>query len=388
MKTHLLALLVGGISVGTWLDAAEARACGACFHAGTDTSTSFVTDHRMVVSISPQQTVLWDQVKYTGNPSEFAWVLPVRDGTRVELARNEWIETLDQATSVSVQGPDLFCGGGGSGVGCGSSDMSATAGSGGYANDGNVQIVDQKVVGPYETVIVRSSSGEAIHEWLRINGFPVADSIAPILASYTKQGFDFLALKLRPQTGTQAMRPVRVVMPGAGATLPLRMVAGGIGAKVGLTLFVISEARHQAKNAPNAVVDRSRLAWDMATSRSNYRELAEQALAETGGRGWLTEYAGTPFMSTKQWYDRLYARDAEAARRSGLGSGSAAPIWASRSTSFFTARANPAGRPRPSPARRRSAGSMHRSQSPRSTPRATPSPMRMPMPMPSQTTRA
>lgn len=285
----------------------DARACGGCFHATTDTSTSFVTDHRMVVSISKEQTVLWDQVRFTGAPSEFAWVLPVRDGARVELARDEWIQLLDAATQPSVKGPDVACrngSSGGSSGGC-SSTMSLAGssstsderaiGDGGYQSSAGVEVVAQAVVGPYDAVTVRSSRGEAIHFWLRINGFAVPDAIEPILSSYTADGFDFLALRLRPNTGTSAMQPVRIVMPGAVSTLPLRMVAAGAGAKVGLTLFVVSEGRYAPGNFPQAIVSREALAWDPAASRSNYRDLVAQAYADTGGRGWLTEYAGQLF---------------------------------------------------------------------------------------------
>ena len=96
-------------------DARVATACGGCFHpepstvnSGTD-RTSVVTDHRMVLSISTKQTVLWDQVRYAGNPEEFAWVLPVRPGARIELARAEFIDALELATRASVQGPTRTC---------------------------------------------------------------------------------------------------------------------------------------------------------------------------------------------------------------------------------------------------------------------------------------
>ncbi|MBK6695568.1 MAG: DUF2330 domain-containing protein [Myxococcales bacterium] len=296
-----LGLTLAGV---TGFNLHDARACGGCFHAATDTSTSFVTDHRMVLSVSTTQSVLWDQVKYTGDPSEFAWVLPVREGAQVELAQDAWIETLDVATRPSVKGPDVSCGGGGGGGGCGlsmssmdtaASGAAAPNGDGNFTSGAGVEVVSQKVIGPYESVVIRSSRGDAIHLWLRINGFAVPDSIQPILGRYTTEGFDFLALKLRPNAGTRAMRPVRVVFPGASATLPLRMVAAGIGAKVGLTLFVITEGRYRPKNFPEVFVDRDSLAWNFNEKRSNYRELAEAALARGGDRGWLTEYAGKPF---------------------------------------------------------------------------------------------
>src|SRR5688572_29281235 len=81
-----------------------ADACGGCFHPQAEVGSSVVTDHRMVFKISTSETILWDQVRYTGDPKEFAWVLPVRDGAKVELSRDAWISALDASTKTTVNG--------------------------------------------------------------------------------------------------------------------------------------------------------------------------------------------------------------------------------------------------------------------------------------------
>jgi hypothetical protein len=141
-------------------------------------------------------------------------------------------------------------------------------------------------------VTVRSSQGQALGAWLVANGYDVPPSVQPTIDAYTTAGFDFIALKLRPGQGVQAMQPVRVVTPGADATLPLRMVAAGIGAHVGLELFVLSEGRYHPQNFPDATIDFSQLAWDPHNDISTYGTLMQQALAANGGTGWLTMYAG------------------------------------------------------------------------------------------------
>jgi hypothetical protein len=273
----------------------EAAACGGCF-VQPDEST-VVNDHRMVFAISSQETILWDQIEYDGDPQEFAWVLPVRQGARIELSRDEWITALDATSRPRIQAPRQAFGvfdGEGGGCGCGVTDFaSASAGRG---DDGPppVEVVSQKVVGPYETVIVRSTDPEALQGWLRDNGYAVPPGIEPVIAQYTGEGFDFVALRLRPGQGIRAMKPVRIVTPGADPTLPLRMVAAGVGANVGLTLFVISEGRYRPQNFPEALIDDEKLLWDNAESRSNYQELALDTMAEGDGRTWLAEFAGKP----------------------------------------------------------------------------------------------
>ena len=287
------------------LGARDARACGGCFHeppSPTEVDGTIVTDHRMVLSISPAQTVLWDQVQYTGNPASFAWVLPVKPGARIELSDDAWIASLDAATQTVIVGPSSTCSGppvdyedNDQGGGCGASSSGNAAFAAGSAADagasGNnqVQVVSQQTVGPYEAVTVQASQGEALGDWLRNNGYAVPQSIQPTIDAFTSEGFDFIALKLAPGEGVQAMQPVRVVTAGADPSLPLRMVAAGTGANVGIELFVISEGRYHPQNFPDATIDFSQLSWDPTQSRSNYAELATLAMAASGGTAWLTE---------------------------------------------------------------------------------------------------
>ncbi len=248
-----------------------------------------VTDHRMAFSISTQQTVLWDQIKYSGSPTEFSWVLPVRAGAVVELSHDEWFAALDAMTGPVIAAPVSSCNSGGGGTGCGASSKAA-----GFADRGAdaVQVVSQSVIGPYETVTLRSSDAHALESWLASNGYALPDSVRPTIAAYVAAGFDFIALRLRPGQGVQAMQPVRVVTRGADATLPLRMVAAGVGAEVGITLYVIGEGRYEAKSPFfNAVTNEAQLVWLHNEGRSNYQELSQRIMAQDRARTWLTEFS-------------------------------------------------------------------------------------------------
>ncbi|HEX8796674.1 MAG TPA: DUF2330 domain-containing protein [Polyangiaceae bacterium] len=305
-----LAGLAGLLAAGVVLtDVHDASACGGCFHGPPppQQTVTVITDHRMVFSISTAQTVLWDQVEYSGQASEFAWVLPVKPGSRIELSQDAWIASLAAATQTVIQAPPNNCGvqqsqdvGGAQSSGCGGSSATADFAAGGGAEDSGasedagspVQVITQQVVGPYDSVTVRASQGEALGTWLRANGYDIPASVQPVIDAFTTEGFDFIALKLAPGEGVQAMQPVRIVTPGADLSLPLRMVAAGVGAHVGLELFVLSEGRYQPMNFPEATIDFTQLQWDPTNVISNYTTLAAQALAANGGRGWLTEMSG------------------------------------------------------------------------------------------------
>jgi hypothetical protein len=308
---------------GVILDVRDANACGGCFHGAAPVvvDTGFVTDHRMVLSMSPTQTVLWDQVRFTGSPKDFAWVLPIKPGARIEMSHDAWIAALDATTQTVITGPTPpTCSGGGGGGGAAPTEYTSAGPpsggcGGGFASGGGVstynvpvaedasaggapaagqgtetvQVVSQQVVGPYDAVTVHSTMGEALGDWLRANGYVLPATIQPVVDAYAGAGFDFIALKLAPGVGIQAMQPVRVVTPGADPTLPLRMVAAGVGAHVGLELYVISEGRYHPANFPDVTIDFTRLAWDPTLGLSNYTQLVQQALAAGSGTGWLTE---------------------------------------------------------------------------------------------------
>lgn len=275
-------------------DARDADACGGCFIPPAEQTV--VTDHRMAFAISKQQTVLWDQIKYSGDPRDFAWVLPIRPGTTIEASNDEWFKALDSATQPVVIPPSTYGGSFGCGLtGCGADSTSAAEGSG--AN-GGVTVIAEKVVGPYESVTLRASDPDALTKWLRTHDYTIPDSIQPTIDAYTKEKFDFIALRLRPDCGERSMRPVRVVTQGADPTLPLRMVAAGTGPKVGITLYVIAEGRYRP-SAPfrEVELDFDRLVWDRFANKSNYDQLSLEAMTTGDGHNWIVEYAGKPQIS-------------------------------------------------------------------------------------------
>jgi hypothetical protein len=293
---RLRVLLVGlGLGVGVGIvsmavTADEARACGGCFHGPTQNG-DVITDHRMIFSVSPQQTTLYDEIEYQGNPASFAWVLPIHGQVQVGLSADILFASLDTATATSIISPTLppcpscTCDEFGNGT-------AAPSGSGGGSSSGGgggVNVISQSVVGPYDTVQLQSTDPTALTDWLTANGFAIPADIQPIIAAYVTEGFDFLALKLQPGQGVQAMRPVRVTTPGAGLSLPLRMVSAGTGPTVGITLWVVGQGRYEAANFPNFTISPSQLVWDWTAESSNYTTLRQQAEAAANFATWQTE---------------------------------------------------------------------------------------------------
>jgi hypothetical protein len=258
---------------------------------------SIITGERVIFSISKDQTTLYDEITYSGSPASFAWVLPIKGKVTVGLSADIFFATLDQLTASTVVAPPAncppppTCNSGNSGCsGVGGFAAAAESPSAGVVGSApTVNIIGQAQVGPYETVQLQSNDGSALTEWLTANGYNIAASDGPVIAYYVSKGMDFLALKLAPGEGVQAMQPVRVTTPGAFPVLPLRMVGVGTGATTGITIWVVADGRWEPQNFPFFTITTSELTWDWATSSSNYESIQLSKEAALGGGGWQIE---------------------------------------------------------------------------------------------------
>src|SRR5580698_1305808 len=263
----------------------DAEACGGCFHPPTQT-VSDITDERMLLAVSTLQSTLYDQLRYTGTPTDFAWVLPIHGTVDVGLSADVLFDSFDALTQTQIVPPTPNC----PSPSCGSDPQGATANAGaGGGPENTVTVLKQENVGPYATVQLQSTDPSALGNWLAQNGYNISADVAPVIAEYVKEGFDFLAMKLLPNQGVQAMRPVRVTTPGASLSLPLRMAAVGTGTEVGITIWVVADGRYEPQNFPFFHIDDSALVWDFAMNQSNYTTLRVQNEANLMGKGWEIE---------------------------------------------------------------------------------------------------
>ncbi len=286
-RPFVFSLVVVASAATAVVSARDAVACGGCFVSQSETTQ--VSGHRMAMSVSQDQTTLWDQIEYDGDPAEFAWVLPIAGQVEVGLSSDLLFEVLDAQTSVRVSSPFISCpppncpGGG--------AFSASGSGFGNSSSGGGVTVIAEEVVGPYETVQLSSTDPDALTTWLTSHGYNIPPDVEPVMAAYVNEGFDFLALRLIPGQGIDSMQPVRITTPGASPVLPLRMVAAGTGARTAVTLWVIGEGRYEPTNFNVETLSSSGLVWDWNTQSSNYSVLRQEILDADGGSRWLMESA-------------------------------------------------------------------------------------------------
>lgn len=285
-KLGTLFVSLSALVVGLGAYEGEARACGGCF-TPTDNPT-VVTDHRMIMTITKTESTLYDQIKYTGDPASFAWVLPYSGEIKVGLSADVVFTALDSLTQTTIL-PPPGCGGGFSNGAAGSSGTSGQSSGGTGGSAGGVTVIKHEVVGPYDTVQLAATNPQALEEWLKANNFNIPADVKPVVDQYVNEKFNFLALKLVPNKGIQDMRPVRVTTQGANVALPLRMVAAGTGANVGISLWVLSEGRYEPQNYASYIIDDNDLGWDVNTQKSNYTDVRAALNAKGNNSVWEIE---------------------------------------------------------------------------------------------------
>jgi len=272
----------------------DAAACGGCLVPPPPPGQvqTVITDEKMIYSISKDQTTLFDEIRYSGEPSSFAWVLPIKGTVTVGLSADIMFSTMETLTATTVNPPPTNCPPPPScnsnfSLGAGGATEAPVAGDAGAAH--TVTVLSQAQVGPYETVQLKSNDGSALTNWLHSHGYNIPAADAPVIAAYVADHFDFLALKLVPGKGVQAMQPVRVTTTGASISLPLHMVAVGTGPTTGITIWVIADGRWEPSNFPTFTITDAELVWDWATNSSNYETLRLSKESSFKGKGWQIE---------------------------------------------------------------------------------------------------
>jgi hypothetical protein len=122
-------------------------------------------------------------------------------------------------------------------------DESTTTGAknGGGAS-ANVQVLQQQTLGAYDAVVIKGRDAKGILQWLSNNGYRVPDAAKPIVEGYVRDGWCFLAAKLRNiDGGTASPHPLKVSFDTPRAVYPMRLTALA-GTPLLLDLFIVGES--------------------------------------------------------------------------------------------------------------------------------------------------
>jgi uncharacterized protein (TIGR03382 family) len=306
------ATLVAGLLLTS--DVKPADACG-CLSPPAVTEGQFAVNQQaeqIIFEVEPGWVTAHVLIKYAGDPSQFAWIVPVPEAPEsLGISPASAFGLLDQATAPQVSttlenicpvsewacayhnqpscGFQFESDTAGTGSGGGASLSDAGASGGGMP----VDIIDQQVVGDYQTITFRASEAAAATQWLRDNGFIVNQTTSIYMETYVQQNFVFVAAKLVPGAGTKAIKPLKLRYRSAYPMVPLILTAVAAEPHLTVTSFIYGDSIYRALGHPAVTIDATRIAQD-SKGRGNYPMVLARTIDEAGGDGFIQEYRGWP----------------------------------------------------------------------------------------------
>lgn len=265
-------------------------ACGGFFPAEKDIlqsgqSVIFTVDR------SSQTIAVYMALSYTGNAEDFAWVVPVPHEPKLELSSAEIFQDLDRTTKPQYEFPgreacfdpaDLLW-----------AVFKGQLGAGGSAPEGaraGVDVRQQGSLGPYDYSVIAGQDATALMSWLRENGYRVVPEAEPLIKTYTDEHMLFVAMKLRSDQESSAIRPVKLSFQGDTPMLPLRFSAVAAEPQTQVRVWVFD----QTQVAPEGI-ERILMPDDAIVlkkyGQNNYNDALHAAIQTVQGRGFVAEYA-------------------------------------------------------------------------------------------------
>lgn len=311
--------LVAVIAMGATLLGGEhvAEACG-CLSPPAVTEGDYAVNQRaeqIIFEVEPGWVTAHVLISYAGAPESFAWIVPVPEVPELGLSPVSAFGLVDRLTAPQIvaRRDDIcpvsawscryhepaFCGASGGGCsgdsgGYGPQLIDGGFGGGDAGASGEpppVTVVDQQVVGDYETVTFRAHEAAAATQWLRDNGFIVNQTTSIFMEPYVQANMVFVAIKLVPGAGVAAIKPLKLRYRAAFPMIPLVLTAVAAEPHLTVTAFVYGAEPYRPLGKPVVEVPPGRIATDPA-GRLNYPMVLARTIDEGGGDAFAIEYRG------------------------------------------------------------------------------------------------
>jgi hypothetical protein len=166
-------------------------------------------------------------------------------------------------------------------------------------SDTDVDVEAEYIVGEYDIVILSAEGGDSLESWLDSHGYAMPEDSGGMLQEYIDSGSYFLAARVRPEAGVvsgDALSPIQLTYPSDLVSLPIRigtLSSSGVQDLIIYGLGPYSDGALGIANYPEIEVEDECL-WDLdehGTLGEFYVDQFNDAIDESGGAAWTTEYA-------------------------------------------------------------------------------------------------
>lgn len=284
------AAMVVAACMTLWLPA-QASACGG-FFCNLQNPIDQAAE-RILYITSGSKVTAHIQIRYDGPAAAFSWVLPLSAVPKLGIGSDSVFTVLEQLTKpqyyLQQQYDDPKC----HFNQCmyAAMDSGSRPGGTGTKNaEGGVQVLLHEAVGPYDTVVIKGTTGKEVRDWLDKNGYGQPKGSDVLLDAYAQKNFVFLALKLQQDKLAGDLQPIVITVDEVSPCLPIRLT--GIAAKPDMPIvaWILGDHRAIPKNYLHVQLNEKTIDW--FTGGGNYMTVASKAVDQASGHAFLTEFAG------------------------------------------------------------------------------------------------
>jgi hypothetical protein len=265
----------------------RAEACGGFFCSRTPIDQS---GEKIAFAVGKDGIEVHVQIQYVGDAKQFSWVVPLHAKPELSIGSPQFFSYLDNISAprfqLDWQQSNSCNSRGGFGLFPSAAETDASA-----PNAGGVTVVSQESVGPYAAATLQATDAKALTDWLTNNGYDLTEAGKTAIAGYVGPDYYFVALKLQQDKGTGDLRPIVLKMSGAPPCIPIKLTAIAARPNMPIIAYVFSDTRSVPQNYRHVLINESKIDW--LNGGSNYRQVANDAVDEAGGKAFLTEFAGS-----------------------------------------------------------------------------------------------
>ncbi|WUJ70745.1 DUF2330 domain-containing protein [Kribbella soli] len=187
-----------------------------------------------------------------GISKKAAWIMPVPAAAKVELGDDQLFYRLDRLRRPKIVYKKTYWPFRDLGI------MDNSRGLAGEAAPGSgVNVRQQMVLGPFAVARLTGSTGTAVTDWLRTNGYVVPATLAANLTPYLTEKWEIVAVKLAPKRDGESLSgatpPLRLTFASERIVYPMRLSKGATTSQT-VTVYVAAEHRVDATKLPDASV--------------------------------------------------------------------------------------------------------------------------------------
>lgn len=243
----LLSVVLAFVTSLLALPTADACACGGVF-TQPNSSTTVPTEDVLITHVDDRTSVTM-RLHLETDASDAGLVVPTPNPATASLADEDTFLALGRATTPQTKERWHLVGGNrGDASGDGAAPPSAASTGAG------VQELSSVDLGPLRATTLRAGDPEALRTWLRTRGYSVKPAVEPVLDTYVRRGWSFVAMQLTPagrKLGGQTP-PITLSYADREFVYPMLMSSAASG-RPSVRTYVLSD--HRVKRTDRSVAN-------------------------------------------------------------------------------------------------------------------------------------